>query len=337
MQTIRNRIRHDELKCNEVISVFSDKKNKRITVSKSTVRRCLKRPFLDEPSMIAARPKAMTVGGDTAHHNKCRFVEAEYWNKQSQKKIEGIWFADESKITFRKHPNRQIDIKWALRGEATQTNWYEKQRHPGQINLFLVQSSEGIELFDIYKSNMGLTQYKALLPQIRAEINKSNAPFTCFMHDNAWKGVQPTAQLNQYIGRGKWTKYMGSPCWIPHPTMRTPITKKPVRKYKLRCNCKFPKGPIHAAYNPKMNLVEETFAKIDRQMLLNQRADAKKNKIWPSKGAGKEVFWTKQLTKAVHQVNKDKQFFKNQYASYKSKRCSEFIESRGKRLKISKY
>ena len=86
-----------------------------------------------------------------------------------------------------------------------------------------------------------------------------------------------------------------------------------------------------------MNLVEETFAKIDRQMLLNQRADAKKNKMWPSKGAGKEVFWTKQLTKAVHQVNKDKQFFKNQYASYKSKRCAEFIESRGKRLKISKY
>ena len=160
---------------------------------------------------------------------------------------------------------------------------------------------------------------------------------TSQLHDNAWKGVQPTAQLNRYIGKGKWTKYMGGPCWIPHPTMRTPKTNKPTRKYKLRCSCKFPKGAIHAAYNPKMNLVEETFAKIDRQMLLNQRADAKRNKHWPAKGAGKEVFWKRQLTKAIQQVNKNKQFFKNQYATYKSRRCSEFIESRGKRLKISKY
>ena len=30
---------------------------------------------------------------------------------------------------------------------------------------------------------------------------------------------------------------VSSPCWKPHPTMRTPITKKPVRTPRLRCNC----------------------------------------------------------------------------------------------------
>ena len=157
------------------------------------------------------------------------------------------------------------------------------------------------------------------------------------MHDNAWKGSQPKAQLNQHIGRGKWTQYMGAPCWKPHKTMRTPITKRPVRVPRLQCNCKFPNGPIHAAYNPKLNLVEETFAKIDRQMLKNQREDSKNNKPWPQKGAGKETFWKKQLTKAIHQVNKDKQYFKNQYRTYKEGRCEKFIKSRGKRLKTSKY
>ena len=86
-----------------------------------------------------------------------------------------------------------------------------------------------------------------------------------------------------------------------------------------------------------MNLVEETFAKIDRQMLKNQREDAQKNKHWPQKGAGKEKFWKKELEKAVNQVNRDKDFFKSQYKSYKTKRCQKFIKSKGKRLKTTKY
>ena len=333
---IRQTIREDELKCNEIVSVFSDKKNDEISVSESTVRRYLKKPFNDEPSMIAAKPKGYRVGGKTAHHNKCRRIEAEFWNKKRQDDIDGIWFADESKITFRKHLNRQIDIKWVFRGEACEANWYEKPTHPGQINLFLVQSINGIELYDIYKNNMNLTRYKELVPQIRDEINNSSAPFKFYMHDNAWKGSQPKAELNRHIGRGKWTQYMGAPCWKPHKTMKTPITKRPVRVPRLRCNCTFPKGPIHAAYNPKMNLVEETFAKIDRQMIKNQRVDIKRKKPWPEKGAGKERFWKRQLKKVVQQVNKDKQYFRNQYTSYKN-RCKAFIKSRGKRLKRSKY
>ena len=51
----------------------------------------------------------------------------------------------------------------------------------------------------------------------------------------------------------------------------------------------------------------------------------------------KEKFWKKQLEKAVNQVNRDKDFFKNQYKSYKTKRCQKFIQSRGKRLKTTKY
>ena len=161
---------------------------------RSTVRKYLKRPFGDEPSMVPARPKGFRVGGKTAHHRKCRRLEAEFWNSLSQEEIDGIWFADESKITFREHPNRQIDIKWCFRGEAGAHNWYEKPTHPGQINLFIVQSKWGIELYDIYKKNMNLDGYKHLLPQIRREINRSNAPFTYFMHDNAWRDSQPTAE-----------------------------------------------------------------------------------------------------------------------------------------------
>ena len=65
------------------------------------------------------------------------------------------------------------------------------------------------------------------------------------MHDNACKGSQPEAELNEYFGRNKWTQYMGLPCWKSHPAMRVPITKKPVRTPRLRYNCKFPKGPIN--------------------------------------------------------------------------------------------
>ena len=104
----------------------------------------------------------------------------------------------------------------------------------------------------------------------------------------------------------------------------------------MRCNCKIPDGPIHASYNPKCNLVEETFARIDRQMTENKVKDSKRGKEWILKGAGKKKFWKKQLIKAIKQVNKDKSFFRNQYDGYK-RRCDEFIKSRGKRLKTSKY
>ena len=147
-QLIRDTVRHQRLKCNEMQSIYSIAKNERISVSESSVRRILRRPFQQEPSMVAAKPKGYRVGGNTAHHNKCRYVEAKYWNSLSQDEINGIWFGDESKMTFREHPNKQIDIQWVLRGEATEANWYEHPRHPGQINLFIVQSINGIELYD---------------------------------------------------------------------------------------------------------------------------------------------------------------------------------------------
>ena len=182
---IRQQVRDNDLKCGDLKAVHSTTLNRRITLSESTVRRYLKRPFEDEPSMVAAKPKGFKVGGNTAHHNKCRRLEAEFWNRCTQEEINGIWFADETKITFRAHPNKQIDIKWVLRGQASEANWYEEPKHPGQINLFLCQSIDGIEMFDIYKNNMKLDRFKELIPQIKAEVRKSNAPFTFFMHDNA--------------------------------------------------------------------------------------------------------------------------------------------------------
>ena len=93
---------------------------------------------------------------------------------------------------------------------------------------------------------------------------------------------------------------------------------------------------MNTKYNPKTNLVEEVFAELDKLMLKNARADAKNGKPWPSKGAGKEKHYRKQIAKAIHQLNKNKTFFKNQYTGYKE-RCRKFIRSRGKRLKTSRY
>ena len=102
----------EKLKSTQVVTVWSDKKTKQVEVSASTVRRALKRKFPDEPSMLAARPKGMKVGGETAHHNKCRLLEAQYLKAKGQAFVDGMFFADETKIRFREHKNRQIDIEW---------------------------------------------------------------------------------------------------------------------------------------------------------------------------------------------------------------------------------
>ena len=131
----------------------------------------MKKKYDDQPSHVAAKPKKMRVGGRTAHHNKARLVEAKFWKAQDQDVINGVWFADESKMRFREHKNSQIDIEWCFRGEAGEANWYESPRHTTQINLFVVQSRSGIMLFDIYGANMTKAIYATKLPMIRDQID----------------------------------------------------------------------------------------------------------------------------------------------------------------------
>ena len=132
---VRKKVLEEKLNCNEVVNIYSESKQREILISQSTVRRALKRKFPDEPSMVAAVPKPMKIGGGSAHHNRCRLIEAEYWNAKSQAFINRMWFADEKKITFREHKNRSIDIEWCMRGTAGITGWYECPRWPGQVNL----------------------------------------------------------------------------------------------------------------------------------------------------------------------------------------------------------
>lgn len=333
---IRDLVREEKLKSTQVATVYSDKERKQIPVSASSTRRFLKRKFPDEPSMVAARPKGMKVGGNTAHHNKCRLIEAKYWRSKGQDFIDRMFFADESKITFREHKNKQIDIEWVFRGEACDSNWYEEPRWPGQINLFILQSKRGIEYYDIYHRNMKIGDYRDMLPHIGEVIRSSDTNFSAYMHDNAWKGTQPVGTLNRHIGRNKWTQYMGRPCNKDHPTRKTPIRKLPVKVPKLRCPCSFPSGHIHAAFNPKLNIAENTFAEIDRILTDNKIKDAIAGRPWILKGAGKKKFWVRQMKKAIRQINKNKAFFENQHNTY-LERCTLFIQSRGKRLRTSKY
>jgi hypothetical protein len=179
-QRIRDIIREEKWKSTEIGSVYSDKEKKQITVSATSARRIMKRPFRGEPSMLPAKPKRMKVGGRTAHHRKCRLVEAKFWKKQPQEIINGIWFADESKMTFRVHKNSSIDIEWVFRGTASESNWHEAPRHSAQVNLFVLMSREGIEFYDIYDVNMTKARYKTLLPHMRQVIDDSDASFSYY-------------------------------------------------------------------------------------------------------------------------------------------------------------
>ena len=147
--------------------------------------------------------------------------------------------------------------------------------------------------------------------------------------------ARPTAKLNRHIGRNKWTQYMGAPCKKDDQTMRTPTGRK-CKVPKKRCSCDFPDGPIHAAYNPKLNLAENVFAELDRQLMKNKRADAEKGKTWLVQRTKRRTFWKRQVRRAIKQVNKNKAFFEKQFNGFKT-RCQAFIESRGKRLKTSKW
>ena len=336
-QRIRDFIRDEKMKCTEIESVWSDEDQKMITVSASSARRFMKKQLGDEPSHVAAKPKARKVGGMTAHHNKARLTEAKYWNNKAQEEIDGIVFADESKMRFREHPNKQIDIEWCFRGDASEVNWHEAPRHCTQINLFLVITKNGILMYDLYDKNMSKADYEEKLPTLREKLDEAeDFEMTYYMHDNAWRGARPTRALNEFIGEGRWTQYMGTPCKKNHPTMRTPKSNRPCKVPKLRCPCVFPDGPIHAAYNPKLNLTENVFAELDRQLLKNKRADIEKGKTWLVQRTKRKVFWKRQVRKAIRQVNKNKEYFANQYASFKT-RCQAFIASRGKRLKTSKW
>ena len=328
---IRDFIREEKLKCSEIESVWSDKEQKLITVSASSARRIMKKQLGDEPSHVAAKPKARKVGGMTAHHNKARLTEARYWNNKTQDEIDGMVFADESKMRFREHPNKQIDIEWCFRGDASEVNWHEAPRHCTQINLFIVISKQGILMYDLYDKNMTKADYEEKLPIIREKLDEAqNFEMSYYMHDNAWRGARPTRTLNQFIGEGRWTQYMGAPCKKNHKTMRTPKSNRPCKVPKLRCGCDFPDGPIHAAYNPKLNLAENVFAELDRQLLKNKRADNAKGKTWLIQRTKRRAFWKRQVRRAIRQVNKKKEFFENQYIGFKT-RCQAFIASRGKK------
>ena len=89
-----------------------------------------------------------------------------------------------------------------------------------------------------------------------------------------------------------------------------------------------------------MNIAEEAFAQLDRILTTNKRKDAANGKPWYNKyrndTAAKKKWWKRQITKAINQLNKDDEWFQKTYGSSYN-RCKQFIKSRGKRLKTSKY
>ncbi len=337
-KAIRDKCLNDGLKANKIGKIYSEKEQKYIDVSASSARRALKRKLSNEPSCWPAKPKGLRVGGRTPHHDRCRLYEANWWLTRGQEFVDGVWMADETKIQFREHRNKVIDIVWVPRGEASEANWYENPRWPGQINLFILQTKTGISMYDIYNKNMNMDHYKELLTNIKDEIRESGEEFTCYLHDNFCRGSQPVAELNHCIGEGRWTKYMGRPCTQPHPFRKTPKRKIPVRMPKPVCECTFPQGPVHAAFNPKLNLCENTFAELDRIMTRNKIEDEKLDppRKWIMKGTDKKAWWRDELIRAIQQLNERPEYFENQYNGYLD-RCRKFVASNGKRQKLSKY
>ena len=96
-----------------------------------------------------------------------------------------------------------------------------------------------------------------------------------------------------------------------------------------RCHCDFPDGPVKAAYCHKTNLVENTFAQLDRILLQNQLIDIDAGRApWPRHGLtsgehDRKKFWRGQLERAVDELNQDKGYFQRQYAGF-LKRCKMF-------------
>ena len=155
---------------------------------------------------------------------------------------------------------------------------------------------------------MKLEDYIKILPRIGRKMREADVEgkFSVYMHDNLWRSGEPVDELDFHIGKQKYTRYMGKPCTKPHPWKKTPVRKIPIKIPKRRCDCEIPTGPIHASYNPKLNLVEETFAKIDRQMTTNKGTDALNGRQWPLKGSGKTSFWKVELRRAIKMVDADK-------------------------------
>jgi len=335
--SIRTAVKEKKLKVGQLGTQFSKKKGKDVVISSATARRILKRPLAGKPSMWPAVPKRMKIGGRTDHHRRCRLFQALWIIDKGQDYVDGMIMADESKMRFKINMNRQVDIEWVYRGEAEESNWYEAPRHPGQINLFLLISKNGIELHELYHKNMNKDHYKRLLRSVGQVSKDADIDFSCYLHDNLWRGKQPAHELNKFIGKGKWTQYMGAPCKKNHET-QTYKSGKPRRVDKPVCTCEFPTGPVHAAYNPKTNLVEEAFAEIDAQIKRNHTADQKLTPPvkWIEKGVGKKKFWVKQLNRAIKQVGANKQFFIKLYDGYLA-RAQLYVQSRGKRLRLSKY
>ena len=343
IREIRTELQKPHVKSGDIVAVNGK------PITSSSVRRIVKRKFEDEPPLMVSVPKGRKIGGDTAHHNKARLHEAQYWLSQGQEFVDGLWFADETKMKFSQQKNRAIDIEWTPRGEAHDANWYDKPTHTAQINLFLVESINGIEYHKVYHNNMKKVHYTNALKMLRQKVvdnhqDPTKQTMTCFVHDNLWQGHQPAEQLDRTFGPGKWTKYMGSPCYKDHPTQRTPKTDKPTRLYLKRCHCEFPDGPVKAAYCPKTNLAENSFAQLDRILLRNQLLDIDAGKDpWPRHGissgdADRKKFWQAQLERAVKELDEDKGYFRNKYGSF-LKRCKMYTsrKSMGKRLKTSKY
>jgi len=209
-----------------------------------------------------------------------------------------------------------------------------KVRWPGQTNLLVVMSIRGIEYYDIFDKNMTKGEYATYIPIIGSLATDSEHPFSCYLHDNAFD--QDHELFNAAFGVGKWTKYMARPCTKPSTDRLTPKTRRPVRVPKNNCTCEFSEPPWHAPFNPKLNLTEEVFAKLDRQMTENKIEDQKLGRTWIMRGSDKKRFWREELRRAIVQVNADKEFFKKQYRSFKT-RCQAFVNSGGKRLRTTKW
>ena len=88
--------------------------------------------------------------------------------------------------------------------------------------------------------------------------------------------------------------------------------------------------------NPKLNVIENTFEEIDRELMKLRKEDELKGKSWIIPQKKRNAFWRRKIRMAIRRVNNNKDYFKTQYASYKE-RCNDFVRSRGKQLAMPKW
>ena len=106
---------------------------------------------------------------------------------------------------------------WVLEEEVAYSNIQPDNNRHNAFNLYLSVYYGGVVTFKFFTEAYNANYYsQVLLPQLGAALqkieNETDFKATVIHHDNCLNGKKDESSLNQHLGAGRWTTYMGAPC-----------------------------------------------------------------------------------------------------------------------------